>query len=66
LSFGATGGAGLCVPNVADTDLPNMHFLTSIDKNTVLGQDYLQSVVFSGANYSASGTILSSILFRAG
>jgi hypothetical protein len=58
--------AGPCVPDIDDSTYPNMVFLTSIDKNSVIGQGFLQSVVFAGTSKSTVGTQLSSILFNAG
>ena len=66
LTFDTITGEGLCVPTLSDTNYPRTHFVTSIDKNSVIGQGFLQSVVFNGINRTTSGTLLSSILFNTG
>lgn len=66
LTFGAISGEGQCVPDVADTNYPRTQLLISIDKDSVIGQGNLQSVIFNGVNRSTSGTVLSSILFNKG
>jgi len=67
LTFEALGGSsGLCIPNVSNTNYPIVKLLTSIDKNSIIGQGYLQNVVFNGISQSTVGISLGSILFKTG
>ncbi len=66
LTYETLNPVGLCVPNVSDSTYPNVKFLTSIDKDSVIGQGYLQSVIYNGINKTTFGTSLSSILFKTG
>jgi hypothetical protein len=50
LTFNTIVGSGICIPNPSNTDYPKLSFLTSIDRNSIIGQGYLQSVVFNGLN----------------
>ncbi len=40
--------------------------ITSIDKDSIIGQGYLKSVIINGVNKIAIGTTLSSIAFKSG
>ena len=63
LTFDTINVEGLCIPTLSDANYPRTTFLTSIDKESVIGQEYLQSVIFNGLNRSTVTTSLSSILF---
>jgi hypothetical protein len=57
---------GSCVPNSSNTYYPNMYYLTSIDRTTIVEMGYLKSAIFGGTLYESNGTALSSILFKSG
>ncbi len=54
------------MPLQSDSNYPKTSFLFSIDKDSVIGQNYLQSVVMNGVNRTTVGTALSSLLFNTG
>jgi len=41
LTFTPFGSIGYCIPFQNDTAYPNIKFLLSIDKDTIIGADYL-------------------------
>ena len=57
---------GLCTPLTSDANYPNIKLLAIIDKETTIGGDYLQSVIYNGGSFSTQGTKLSTTLFTSG
>jgi hypothetical protein len=66
LTFDTITGEALCTPTLTNANYGRTTFLTSIDKDSVIDQGYLQSVTFNGSIRSTSGTALSAILFTTG
>ncbi len=61
-----TTNEGPCVPDITYSSLPNMHFFTSLDKNSLIGDSILQGVRYGGLSKTTPGLKLSTILFKSG
>ena len=58
LSYVNINVEGLCTPITSDTNYPNIKLLTTIDKNTLIDGNYLQSIIYNGGSFSTIGTKL--------
>jgi hypothetical protein len=52
LTYVSINVEGLCTPLITNSNYPNIKVLTVIDKETVLGTGYLQSVIYNGGSFS--------------
>jgi hypothetical protein len=59
LDFETLVGKAPCIPDIKDLSTPNIEFVSSIDKDSVIGSGILKSITFNGQKLTAPGTKLS-------